>query len=83
VTPRKNDAVVARYHLKNHSCVTVFIGSFDRELNHDITLFSDDISYDRTIKNEIKKLAANERLLLKDRLVETVKYGGVCISPDI
>ena len=45
---------------------------------------SDDIiSCDRTIKNEIKRLAAHERLLLNDRLVEAVKYGGVCISPDI
>lgn len=45
---------------------------------------SDDIiSCDRTIKNEIRRLAANERLLLKDRLVEAIKYGGLCISPDI
>ncbi|CAF4184366.1 unnamed protein product [Rotaria magnacalcarata] len=55
-----------------------------RELSHDTTLSSGDlISCDRTIKNEINKLAANERLLLKDRLIEAVKYGGVCIRPDI
>ncbi|CAF5069070.1 unnamed protein product, partial [Rotaria magnacalcarata] len=48
-----------------------------RELSHDTTLSSGDlISCDRTIKNEINKLAANERLLLKDRLIEAVKYGG-------
>ena len=55
-----------------------------QELSHVTTLSSDDIiSCDRTIKNEIKKIAVNERLLLTDRLVEAVKYGGVCISPDI
>ncbi|CAF4289239.1 unnamed protein product [Rotaria sordida] len=55
-----------------------------REFGPDTVISSNNIiSCDRTIKNEIKRLAAHERLLLKDRLVEAVKYGGVCISPDI
>ncbi|CAF3622568.1 unnamed protein product [Rotaria socialis] len=37
----------------------------------------------KAVIGECLKIAANERLLLKDRLVEAVKYGGVCISPDI
>ncbi|CAF4231371.1 unnamed protein product [Rotaria magnacalcarata] len=53
-------------------------------MHPDAALYSDDIiSCDRTIKNEIKRLADNERLLFKDRLVEAMKYGGVCTSPDI
>ncbi|CAF1331276.1 unnamed protein product [Rotaria sordida] len=55
-----------------------------REFRGDTVLSSDDIiSCDRTIKNEIKKLATNERLLLKDRLLGALEYGGLCISPDI
>ena len=41
------------------------------------------ISCDRTIENEIKGVDADERLLLKDRLVEAVKRGSVRISSDI
>jgi len=43
----------------------------------------DIISCDRTIKNEIKRLASKESVLLKDRLTEAIQYGGLCISPDI
>ncbi|CAF4250562.1 unnamed protein product, partial [Rotaria sordida] len=40
-----------------------------REFGPDAVISSNDIiSCDRTIKNEIKRLAAHERLLLKDRL---------------
>ncbi|CAF3329824.1 unnamed protein product [Rotaria sp. Silwood2] len=60
-------------------CLTI-----GREFGSDTVISSNDIiSCDRTIKNEIKRLAAHERLLLKDCLVEAVKYGGVCISPGI
>ncbi|CAF3830107.1 unnamed protein product [Rotaria sp. Silwood1] len=55
-----------------------------REFGPDTVLSSDDvISCDRTIKNEIQRLAKDERSLLKDRLLEAVKHGGVCISRDI
>ncbi|CAF4481727.1 unnamed protein product, partial [Rotaria sp. Silwood2] len=55
-----------------------------REFGPDTVISSNDIiSCDRAIKNEIKRLAAHERLLLKNRLVEAVKHGGVCINPDI
>ncbi|CAF4456427.1 unnamed protein product [Rotaria sp. Silwood2] len=55
-----------------------------QEFPADTNLSSNDIlSCDRTIKNEIRRLAASEKLLLKDRLKEAVKYGGLCISPDI
>ncbi|CAF4179202.1 unnamed protein product [Rotaria sp. Silwood2] len=55
-----------------------------REFGPDTVISSNDIiSCDRTIKNEIKRLAAHERLLLKNRLVEAVKHGGVCINRDI
>jgi hypothetical protein len=55
-----------------------------RELRTDTPLAADDIiSSDRTIKNEITRMAANERILLKDRLIDAVVNGGLCISPDI
>ncbi|CAF4755947.1 unnamed protein product, partial [Rotaria sp. Silwood2] len=55
-----------------------------RNFGPDTAISSNDIiSCDRTIKNEIKKSAAHEKLLLKDRLVEAAKHDGVCISPDI
>ncbi len=63
---------------KLQNCFFLLAG---RELHPDTVLSSDDIiSCDWTIKNEIIRLAVNERLLLKDRLLEAVMYGGLCIK---
>ena len=61
-----------------------FILCLGPELRSDQPVTADDIlSCDRTIRNEINKMAEEERKLLKKQLVEIAAAGGLFLSPDI
>ncbi|CAF4811177.1 unnamed protein product [Rotaria sp. Silwood2] len=88
-SPRKTahrpvSVTIAIARRKEEKSATQRFLSSGREFGSDTVISSNDIiSCDRTIKNEIKRLAAHERLLLKDRLVKAVKHGGVCPGPPL
>ncbi len=66
---------------KNHKSFILYLG---RELRSDQPVTADEIlSCDRTIRNEINKMAEQERKALKHQLIEVAEVGGLCLSPDI
>lgn len=55
-----------------------------RELRSDQPVMASEVlSCDRTIRNEINRMAEEERRELKEQLVNVAQVGGLCISSDI
>jgi len=55
-----------------------------RELrSHQPVMANEILSCDRTIRNEINRMAEEERQQLKQQLIDVAEVGGLCLSPDI
>jgi hypothetical protein len=55
-----------------------------REIRSDQpVMVSEILSCDRTIRNEINRMAQEEREQLKQQLIDVAQLGGLCLSPDI
>jgi hypothetical protein len=55
-----------------------------RELRSDKAVLAEEVlSSDRTIRNEIHRMAAQERKGLTRQLIDAAQAGALCLSPDI